>query len=156
MDTYISLVQSVVCFLGIIMFVFSQKSDFVVFFFLISLDHRNQEMCTSYFLLGCDVIYPQNLSYQFLRCSKYYFEFFIPQNYLFKVIYCILIGGIQIPLTCLGRVSVYVYMCVHARVCVCACARSGVLCTCAFLISNKWFFRVQRLLSVPCFMSCTK
>lgn len=64
MDMYISFVQSVVCFLGIIMFIFSQKSGFVLFcFVLISLGHRNQEMCTSYFLLGCDVIYPQNLSY---------------------------------------------------------------------------------------------
>lgn len=36
MDMYISFVQSVVCFLGIIMFVFSQKSGFVLFCFFSS------------------------------------------------------------------------------------------------------------------------
>lgn len=49
MDMYISFVQSVVCFLGIIMFVFSQKSGFVLFFF--SHQSWSQKPGNVYFLL---------------------------------------------------------------------------------------------------------
>lgn len=47
MNTYKSSVPSVVCFLGIIVFVFSQESGFCC---------CCCKMCTSYFSLGCDVI----------------------------------------------------------------------------------------------------
>lgn len=47
-------------------------------------------------------------------------------------------------------------VCVCMRVFVSVCVHAGMLCTCAFVISNKWFFGVERPLASVLFYELYK